>query len=284
MDRRRFCAGLLSALVGGSSGCSSADPGKADRPSRTATATVTDRPPSTPDPELLARLGDPSDVCETGIVEDFGIREIVDPAFGTAWDAYEIDPRYTRVGRRDGLPDDAVVVGLERDGRARAYPVSVLWHHEVVNDTFGPRSTGRRTTSDGDLGVALLVTYCSICRSGLVAERRVRGEPTTFGVSGQLWRPPDRYIVASEKSGRTFGADRWNASEDTRVRNAANLVMYDRATRSFWSQGIGRAICGPMAGASLDIVPSTLTSWGDWRAAHPDTVVLLPPPHSKVGP
>lgn len=284
MNRRRVCAGLLSALVGGLSGCSGAEPGTGDRPSQTATVTTADRPAPTTDPELLARLGDPSDVCEAGVVEDFGIRDIVDPAFGADWDGYEIDPRYTREGTGEGLTDDAVVVGREGGGRARAYPVSVLWHHEVVNDTVERDSTARRTAADGDRGVPLLVTYCSICRSGLVAERRVRGEPTTFGVSGQLWRPPDRYIVASEKSGRAFGADRWGNPGSTRVRNAANLVMYDAATRSFWSQGIGRAICGPMAGTSLDIVPSTLASWGDWRDEHPDTEVLLPPPHSTVGP
>lgn len=60
--------------------------------------------------------------------------------------------------------------------------------------------------------------------------------------------------------------------------------MYDGATRSFWNQGIGRTICGPMAGTGLDVVPSTLASRGDWRDEYPDTEVLLPPPHSEVGP
>ncbi len=83
------------------------------------------------------------------------------------------------------------MIGRVDEGFARAYPLSVLWHHEIVNDTHGG---------------PLVVTYCSICRSGLVADRRVRDEPTTFRVSGQLWRPPDRAISASEQAGRTFGA------------------------------------------------------------------------------
>ncbi|MDZ7701129.1 MAG: DUF3179 domain-containing (seleno)protein [Halobacteriales archaeon] len=92
------------------------------------------------------------------------------------------------------------------------------------------------------------MTYCPLCRTGLAAERTVRGEPTTFGVSGLLYRD--------------------------------NLVMYDEATSSLWSQVRAQAIRGPMAGTDLSLLPSTLTTWGDWRAAHPETVVLLPPPIS----
>ena len=228
--------------------------------------------PPTVEAVPLAETGIPAEICETEVVEGFSIREIVDPAFDTDWTGYDIDPQYTRPGesgdREAGLAGEAVVVGHEHDGRARAYPVSVLWHHEIVNDTFGG---------------PLIVTYCSICRTGVVAERRVDGEPTRFGVSGQLWKPPDRYITASAKTGKAFGADRWNASDLPRVIDGANLVMYDERTRSFWSQAIAEAICGPMTGTRLSIVPSTLTSWGEWRATHPETAVLLPPPHSSVG-
>ena len=228
--------------------------------------------PPTVEAVPLAETGIPAEICETEVVEGFSIREIVDPAFDTDWTGYDIDPQYTHPGesggRETGLADEAVVVGHEHDGRARAYPVSVLRHHEIVNDTFGG---------------PLIVTYCSICRTGVVAERRVDGEPTRFGVSGQLWKPPDRYITASAKAGKAFGADRWNASDLPRVIDGANLVMYDERTRSFWSQAIAEAICGPMTSTRLSIVLSTLTSWGEWRATHPDTAVLLPPPHSSVG-
>jgi hypothetical protein len=40
------------------------------------------------------------------------------------------------------------------------------------------------------------------------------------------------------------------------------------------------AIRGPATGDRLDLVPSSLTTWGDWRDARPDTEVLLPPPAS----
>lgn len=53
------------------------------------------------------------------------------------------------------------------------------------------------------------------------------------------------------------------------------LVMYDRQTDSLWPQLLGRAVEGPMEGAELDFFPSRLTTWGDWKVRHPDTVALV---------
>jgi hypothetical protein len=97
-------------------------------------------------------------------------------------------------------------------------------------------------------GGPLLVTFCPLCGSGVTAVRRVDGEETRFGVSGKLWRN--------------------------------DLVMYDAKTGSLWSQILATAIRGEETGTTLDLVPSTLTTWGAWREAHPGTSVLLPPPAS----
>ncbi len=61
-----------------------------------------------------------------------------------------------------------------------------------------------------------------------------------------------------------------------------NLVMYDEATSSLWSQVRAQSIRGPMTGTTLSLLPSSLTTWGEWRSAHPDTRVLLPPPISDT--
>lgn len=266
MDRRRFCTVALGGVLGGFAGCSrTGSPG--DARATDGSTTETDPTTGTDEAVSLAETGQPADICESEIIEDFGIKAIVDPSFGSNWSEYDIDRKYRRDEADEGLAGDAAVVGLEHAGRTRAFPLSVLWHHEIVNDTFG---------------VPLAVTYCSICRSGLVADRRIRDEPTLFRVSGQLWHPPDRAISASEEAGRAFGTGRWNAAEQTNVRDGANLVMYDDLTGSFWSQALGQAICGPMTGTSLSIVPSTLAPWSEWRRAHPETEVLLPPPHSTV--
>ncbi|MCH8266584.1 MAG: DUF3179 domain-containing protein [Acidobacteria bacterium] len=53
-----------------------------------------------------------------------------------------------------------------------------------------------------------------------------------------------------------------------------NVLMYDRQTESLWSQMAAKAVTGPMAGASLEILPAEHTSWEDWKTRHPDTQVL----------
>ena len=52
------------------------------------------------------------------------------------------------------------------------------------------------------------------------------------------------------------------------------MVMYDRQTDSLWSQFLGEAVEGPMAGTKLDLVPSQLARWWSWKEEHPDTLAL----------
>jgi hypothetical protein len=229
VKRRR----LLGALAGGAAGLA----GCLEGGSRTPTVTPTEDQP-------LARRGQPADLCERPVV-DLGITAIVDPAFDDG----------------GGLADDQVVVGVERDGHARAYPLEVLARAEVVNDTFPD-------------GTPVLVTYCPVCDSGMVAERRVDGAVTTFGVSGQVWQPPGVELADSEDDDRVFGTNETTPQRE-RVRRDGALVMYDAATGSYWSQVLARAVCGPRRGASLSVLPATTARWGEWRRDHPDAEVLL---------
>lgn len=93
------------------------------------------------------------------------------------------------------------------------------------------------------------VSYCVLCGSAVVFERSIVG-PTVFGVSGALWRD--------------------------------DLVMYDSATESLWSQLLATAIRGDRTGEQLPLLTASLTTWGEWRERHPGTEVLLPPPHSNT--
>ncbi|MFQ5703632.1 MAG: DUF3179 domain-containing protein [Gemmatimonadales bacterium] len=72
------------------------------------------------------------------------------------------------------LSDTARVLGMVVNGQARAYPFTVLWWHEVVNDTLG--------------GEPILVTYCPLTGSGIAFDPRVDGQVRNFGVSGLLYR------------------------------------------------------------------------------------------------
>jgi hypothetical protein len=89
-----------------------------------------------------------------------GIPSIDDPLFVTADDA-----RFLR-------PEDRVL-GLYRQGIAKAYPVRILNWHEVVNDYFGDEP--------------IVVTYCPLCGTGMSFKAEIAGEVRDFGVSGLLY-------------------------------------------------------------------------------------------------
>jgi len=55
------------------------------------------------------------------------------------------------------------------------------------------------------------------------------------------------------------------------------FILYDRQTGSWWNQILGRAVRGPLEGQRLRKRASTLTTWGRWRALHPDTTVFSDP-------
>ncbi len=54
----------------------------------------------------------------------------------------------------------------------------------------------------------------------------------------------------------------------------ANVLLYDRTTESLWSQVKKEAVTGPLTGAKLNPIPSTLTTWKRWKKLHPQGLVL----------
>ena len=53
--------------------------------------------------------------------------------------------------------------------------------------------------------------------------------------------------------------------------------MYDRQTRSLWSQLLGTAVAGPLTGHGLEVIPAEVTTWSAWKERHPETLVLRKP-------
>lgn len=84
------------------------------------------------------------------------------------------DPKFVSVEEAESayLNDEDWVIGLYRNGEARAYPLKILNWHEIVNDTVG--------------GEAIAISFCPLCFTGNAFLREVGGEVTTFGVSGYL--------------------------------------------------------------------------------------------------
>lgn len=56
----------------------------------------------------------------------------------------------------------------------------------------------------------------------------------------------------------------------------SNKVMYDLTTQSVFDTFTGEAVSGPLqdAGVVLDQNSVTVSTWGDWKRAHPDTTIV----------
>ena len=134
------------------------------------------------------------------------------------------DPRFVVAAQADEwLSPLEPVIALEVDGVAKAYPLQILTRHEIANDEIA--------------GVPVAVTFCPLCNSAVVFDRRFDGQVLDFGVSGNL-------------------------------RNS-DLVMWDRQTQSWWQQLTGEGIVGRYAGAQLDFIPAQLVSWETFRDTTP---------------
>ncbi|NND49613.1 MAG: DUF3179 domain-containing protein [Rhizobiales bacterium] len=82
------------------------------------------------------------------------------------------DPKFESADAISDLSAQSPVVSVELNGEARAYPLSVLTWHEIVNDTVG--------------GVPVAITYCPLCNTALAFHRELDGRVFDFGTSGML--------------------------------------------------------------------------------------------------
>ena len=155
------------------------------------------------------------EVLSGGVGRD-GIPPIDDPTFDTQ-DIADV-----------WLQDQSPVISITLNDVARAYPLAILTRHEIVNDVIGE--------------IPIAVTFCPLCNSAIVFDRRVDGDVLRFGVSGFL-------------------------------RNS-DLIMWDDKTQSWWQQFTGEGIVGTYTGTLLDIVPSQVVSYGAFKAQYPAGEVL----------
>lgn len=126
---------------------------------------------------------------------------------------------------------DRLVVGIEINGDARAYPIQFIGYHHQVTDTVA--------------GVPVLVSYCTVCRTGRVFN------PIVDGV---------------QESWRLVGMDQFNA------------MFEDGSTRSWWRQANGEALVGPRKGRTLEEIPSRQVTLAQWLALHPRSLIMQADP------
>jgi hypothetical protein len=120
-----------------------------------------------------------------------------------------------------------LVIGIVNNGEAKAYPVRFLGFHHQVQDTIG--------------GKPVIVTYCTVCRTGRVFEPIVNGKHEQF---------------------RLVGMDHFNA------------MFEDATTKSWWRQETGEAITGKLKGQQLPEVFSRQTSLAQWLRLNPNSLIM----------
>ena len=128
---------------------------------------------------------------------------------------------------RNTVAMNRLVVGFASNGEARAYPLQFIgYHHQVVDSVAGRR---------------ILVTFCTVCRTGRVFSPVVAGQPETF---------------------RLVGMDHFNA------------MLEDRTTGSWWRQANGEAITGERKGTRLTELPMVQVTLKQWLALYPNSLIM----------
>ncbi len=134
--------------------------------------------------------------------------------------------------RENEIPLREPVITLEIEGTTpRAYPLRYLTWHEIANDVVG--------------GIPVAVTFCPLCNSGIVFDRRLNGEVLEFGVSGKL--------------------------------RFSDMIMFDRQTESWWQQFTGEAIVGSQLGNRLTKVVSWTESLEEFTRRNPEGLIMAEP-------
>ncbi len=152
-----------------------------------------------------------------------------------------VNPATLAVEEAKYLRDDELVFGAAVEGEYRAYPLRIMDWHELINDTIAGRP------------VAL--SYCTLCRSGILYDTRKPGGQKPGGQE-----PGDEHFV--------FGT--------SGVLYRSNKLMIDEETLSLWSNLTGEPVVGKLTSEPirLEVLAMTLTTWQEWRTLHPETTVL----------
>ena len=149
--------------------------------------------------------------------------------FKMAADAMFKQPKglLTVASDKNKVDSNRLVIGVSINGKAKAYPIQFLGYHHHVQHEEG--------------GKSVLVTYCTVCRTGRVFEPIVNGKKETF---------------------RLVGMDHFNA------------MFEDAGTKSWWQQATGKAITGKLKGQQLPEVFSTQTTLAKWLTLHPASEIM----------
>jgi hypothetical protein len=141
------------------------------------------------------------------------------------------DPKFYTIAEASAdLMDDSLGIYVDVRGDQRYYPYSILVWHEIINDELS--------------GDPVAITFCPLCGSAMVFDRRVGEDVLEFGVSGLLYE--------------------------------SNLLMYDHETESLWSQALGQAVVGDYSGTELTRLPMQRLTFAELKLNYPNAQVMTP--------
>jgi hypothetical protein len=183
----------------------------------------------------LSNLTVSADVLVPSRLPRDGRLTLLNPPSVTAAEVDELNEEYARQGqwRRIAVSSD-LVIGVQMNGEARAYPIRYMLWHEIVNDQLG--------------GVPLAVTYHPLCASAVAFDRRIDGEVHDFGFSGLLYN--SNLVMYDRRDNR-----------------ADESLWSQIALRPIAGPAVDK-------GKKLDALPLFLGKFEEWRKAHPDTTVF----------
>mgnify|MGYP001942795303 FL=1 len=124
--------------------------------------------------------------------------------------------------------DNTLWISLVDNNEQKFYPYSVLYWHEIVNDILWDKSVS--------------VTFCPLCGTAIVYNRKIDWEVRSFGISGKLYE--------------------------------SNLLMYDNINESLWSQSIWTAVVWDDLWSQLEVVKSDVMSFSQFMENYPKWLVL----------
>ncbi len=147
---------------------------------------------------------------------------------------------------RDGIPaldHPSFLSGSQRDQQIRPDDRVIGVSYNGIAKAYPIAIMDYHVVVNDSFGdTAMTVIFCPLCGNGMVLRADSAGQVLNFGVSGLVYNN--------------------------------DLLLYDRNTRSLWSQMMKKALTGPLKGTTLTQVPAQYTSWANWSKQHPQSLLL----------
>ena len=174
----------------------------------------------------------------------------------------------TQVEAAAWLGEQEPIIAFTVNGETKGYPLQILTWHEIVNDEVG--------------GVPVAVTFCPLCNSALAFDRRIplseatQAELASLNADASFVSPTDTFLDDYAAQGSdlkpasllevSFGV--------SGMLYNSNMLMFDTATSTLWSQLLGEGTVGTLNETQLLRYPAQIVSFAELREATPDAPIL----------